>query len=91
MQEVLGQLSKQTTNNPSIATSNENVCLCPEENRAIPFSEKSDNYRPISILVVSKIIERAEHNHVYVNVTQNCILNVHQSGFRPKYSIETAF
>ena len=40
--------------------------------------------------VVSKIIERALHNHVYSYVTQNCILNVHQSGFRPKYSTETA-
>ena len=53
--------------------------------------DSTNNYRPISILpVVSKIIERAVHNHVYSYVTQNCILNVHQSGFRPKYSTETA-
>ena len=53
--------------------------------------DSSNNYRPISILpVVSKIIEKAVHSHIYSYVTQNCILNVHQSGFRPKYSTETA-
>ena len=51
----------------------------------------TNNYRPISILsVVSKILERAVHNHLYSYVSQNSVLNVHQSGFRPGHSTETS-
>ena len=53
--------------------------------------DNTNNYRPISILpVVSKIIERAVHNHVYSYLSDHDILNEHQSGFRPKHSTETA-
>jgi hypothetical protein len=51
----------------------------------------TSNYRPISILpIASKIIERAVHKHIYSYVSRNNILNVHQSGFRPSHSTETA-
>ena len=67
-----------------------------KEAKVIPLHKGGDlddtnNYRPISILpVVSKIIERAVHNHVYSYVSQHEILNEHQSGFRPGHSTESA-
>ena len=67
-----------------------------KEAKVIPLHKGGDldntnNYRPISILpVVSKIIERAVHNHVYSYLSAHNILNEHQSGFRPKHSTETA-
>ena len=54
--------------------------------------DKSDvyNYRPISVLpVVSKIIERAVHNQLYMYLTERNILNPCQSGFRSKHSTNT--
>jgi hypothetical protein len=49
------------------------------------------NYRPISILpVVSKIIERHVHNHLYVYMTANDLIYNRQSGFRQFHSTETA-
>ena len=49
-----------------------------------------DNYRPISILpVVSKIIERHVHNHLYAYITETGLLCENQSGFRKNHSCQT--
>ena len=67
-----------------------------KEAKVLPLHKGGDmndtnNYRPISILpVLSKIIERAVHEHVYSYLSSHNILNVHQSGFRPSHSTDTA-
>ncbi len=53
--------------------------------------DNTNNYRPISILpVLSKILERAIHKHVYSFLSDQGLLSDHQSGFRPGHSTETA-
>ena len=55
--------------------------------------DKSDvgNYRPISVLpILSKILERTVHDQLYKYLTCNNVLNQCQSGFRSKYSTNTA-
>ena len=45
------------------------------------------NYRPISILpVVAKILEKVVFNQLYAFLNDNNIINVNQSGFRPRHS-----
>ena len=67
-----------------------------KEARVTPLHKGGDlsntnNYRPISILtVVSKIIEKAVHGHLYSYVSSHGMINEHQSGFRPGHSTETA-
>ena len=52
---------------------------------------KADNYRPISILtVISKIIERHVHNTLMKELQNRNLIYHLQSGFRRKYSTETA-
>ena len=52
---------------------------------------KADNYRPISILpVISKIIERHVHNTLMKDLQNRNLIYHLQSGFRRKYSTETA-
>ncbi len=49
------------------------------------------NYRPISILSVpSKILERHIHTTFYDYLESNNLITIHQSGFRPKHSCDTA-
>ena len=66
-----------------------------KETKIIPLHKGGDvsdsnNYRPIAILpVVSKIIEKAVHKHVYSYVSKHNLLSKHQSGFRPFHSTET--
>ncbi|KAJ8381300.1 hypothetical protein SKAU_G00020780, partial [Synaphobranchus kaupii] len=49
------------------------------------------NYRPVSLLpFLSKTIERAVSNQLSSFLTQNNLLDPHQSGFRPGHSTETA-
>ena len=49
-----------------------------------------NNFRPIAILpILSKIIERAVHNHLYEYLTLHNILSENQSGFRSGHSTET--
>ena len=52
---------------------------------------QSENYRPISILlVVSKVFEREVFRQLYSYLTENSLLSKFQSGFRPKHSTATA-
>ena len=49
------------------------------------------NFRPISVLpVMSKIIEKHVHKHVYTYMSRNSLLYSKQSGFRCHHSTETA-
>ena len=49
------------------------------------------NYRPISILsVLSKIIERHVHDHIYKHLPEHNLLYEYQSGFCPQHSCEAA-
>jgi hypothetical protein len=49
------------------------------------------NYRPISIFpVISKIIQKHVHNHLYAYMTGNDLIYNGQSGFRQFHSTETA-
>ncbi len=53
--------------------------------------EETANYRPISILcVLSKILERHVHNHLYNFLAVHKLLHLAQSGFRKFHSCETA-
>ena len=48
------------------------------------------NYRPTSVLSnVMKLFEGIVHNQTYEYIDQNNLLNVQQSGFRPKHSTLT--
>lgn len=50
-----------------------------------------DNYRPISVLcIVSKILERHVHKHMYSYLMSNNLLHPSQSGFRSNHSCSTA-
>ena len=50
-----------------------------------------NNYRPISVLpVLSKILERHDHIHLYDYLKDNNMLYARQSGFRKYHSTETA-
>ena len=68
-----------------------------KETKIIPLHKGGDvsdsnNYRPIAILpVVSKIIEKAVHKHVYSYVSKHNLLSKHQSGFRPFHSTEMSY
>ena len=54
-------------------------------------SEDLDNYRPISVLpIISKILERAVQEQLYVYLTTHQLLNPYQCGFRRFHSTETA-
>ncbi len=49
------------------------------------------NYRPVSLLTfIAKILERVVFNQVTAFLTQNNLLDSHQSGFRSEHSTETA-
>ena len=49
------------------------------------------NYNPISVLpVLSKIIEKHVHKHLYRYMTQNNLIYTSQSGFHRHHSTETA-
>ena len=49
------------------------------------------NYRPISVIsVIGKIMERIAYNQVLQYLLENNILTNCQSGFRPKFSTQTA-
>ena len=67
-----------------------------KEAKVIPLHKAGDlsntnNYRPISILpVLSKLIEKAVHKHLYAFINDNDIMSESQSGFRPRHSTETA-
>lgn len=51
----------------------------------------ADNYRPISILpIISKLLERHIHKHIYNFISSHDLLFAAQSGFRPQHSCETA-
>ncbi len=53
--------------------------------------EKTAHYRPISILcVLTKILERHVHKHLYNFLTVHILLHLAQSGFRKFHSCETA-
>ena len=64
--------------------------------RIIPVLKSGDkndikNYRPISLLPsLSKIIEKIILNKLITFFDKHNILNMHQHGFRPKYSTSTA-
>ena len=64
--------------------------------RVVPLYKKDDrnqegNYRPVSILpVVSKIFERVVHEQLYNYLCSKELLYERQSGFRPKFSTNTA-
>ena len=65
-----------------------------KEAKIIPLHKGGDlstnNFRPIAILpVVSKIIEKAVHKHLYGYLSENLLINENQSGFRPFHSTET--
>ena len=66
-----------------------------KEAKIIPLHKGGDlsdtnNYRPIAILpVISKIIEKAVHKHVYSYMSEHNMISKHQSGFRPFHSTET--
>ena len=50
-----------------------------------------DNYRPISRLpCLAKILESLINVQLCSSLSDNCILNVNQSGFRPGHSTTTA-
>ena len=50
-----------------------------------------NNYRPISVLpVLSKIIERREHNHQPQYLNDHDLIYRNQSGFRKMHSTRTA-
>ena len=51
---------------------------------------KCDNYRPISILPISKIFEKEVFDQLYEHLSQNLLLSKYQSGFRPKHSTMSA-
>ena len=59
--------------------------------RVIPIyksvnQSKSENYRPISILlIISKVFEREVFNQIYRYLNENSLISKFQSGFRPKY------
>ena len=54
-------------------------------------TDDKSNYRPISILcVLSKILEKHVHNHLYSFLTQFNLVHHAQSGFRMLHSCETA-
>ena len=54
-------------------------------------SKDLDNYRPISVLpIISKILERAVQEQLYMYLTTHQLLNPYQCGFRRFHSTETA-
>ena len=67
-----------------------------KEARVTPIFKSGDiqdkgNYRPISILpILSKIIERHVHKHLYNFLMEYKLLHSGQSGFRHSHSCETA-
>ena len=49
------------------------------------------NYRPISVLPIqSKIAGRHVHNALYSFLSENDLIYIRQSGFRPRHTTETA-
>ena len=64
--------------------------------KIIPLHKKGDvnlisNYRPISLLpTISKIVERAIYNQLFIYFTGNNLLSEQQYGFRAKHSTELA-
>ncbi len=54
-------------------------------------SGEKSNYKPISILcVLSKILEKHVHNHLYSYLMKYNLIHLAQSGFRKFHSCETA-
>ena len=51
---------------------------------------KCDNYRPISILPISKIFEKEVFDQLYEHLSQNLLLSKYQSRFWPKHSTMSA-
>ena len=53
--------------------------------------ENCSNYRPISILpIITKILEKHIHTHLYKYLQDYNLISTNQSGFRPNHSCETA-
>ena len=53
-------------------------------------SNNPSNYRPICVLpIIMKTFEKLVHTRLYQHVVANNILNIYQSGFRPKHSTVT--
>ena len=51
----------------------------------------ADNYRPVSISpIISKLLERHIHKHIYNFISSHDLVFTAQSGFRPQHSCETA-
>jgi hypothetical protein len=67
-----------------------------KEAKVVPLHKGGDlcntnNYRPISVLpILSKLIEKAVHKHMYTFLSEHNLINKQQSGFRPLHSTETA-
>jgi hypothetical protein len=64
--------------------------------KVIPIPKSKDledinNYRPISLLsALSKPLEKHIQKHLLDFLEKNKLLNIHQSGFRPKHSCQSA-
>ena len=64
--------------------------------RVVPLYKKGDknfegNYRPVSVLpVISKILERIVFNQFYSYLSENSLIYMYQSGFRERFSTDTA-
>ncbi len=55
-------------------------------------TDEKSNYRPISILcVLSKLLEKHVHNHLYSYLMKYNLIHLAQSGFRKFHSCETTF
>ena len=56
--------------------------------RVIPTEDrtKCENYRPISIPIISKLFEKEVFGQFYQYLIDNSLLSRFQSGFRPKHS-----
>ena len=70
-----------------------------EAGKGSPFTQRRwyhggdtsvNNFRPIAILpILSKIIEKFVHKHLYGYLSEHNLINENQSGFRPSHSTET--
>lgn len=68
-------------------------CLKQRVTRLLKAGDRNDfdNYRPISILpILSKLLERHVHNHLYQYLADNNLLYAWQSGFHRYHRTDTA-